>query len=266
MAKWFKSAVLFFAVLLSSVAVAAEDFPAVPNPFRYVNDYTHTLSTNEVQYLENKLRQYSSETSSQIAVVMIGSVGQYAISDYAFQLGDKWGIGRKKLDNGVLLLVAKDDRKVFIATGYGLEGALPDALLTQIIRKVMLPNFRSENYGKGINQALDHIIAASKSEYGALPTDANEAGLDDYVPFFMICLFILFVLFGELSWRRSAYVSPTQNHNNLQNAAIIASMIANSRRNRYNGGGGGFGGGFGGGDGGGFGGGGFGGGGAGGSW
>lgn len=264
MLKWLKSAVILLTIFMSSFSVA-DDFPAVPSPFRYVNDYTHTLSTQEVQFLEHKLRQYSSATSSQIAVVMMGSVGQYAISDYAFQLGDKWGIGRKKLDNGVLLLVAKDDRKVFIATGRGLEGALPDALLSQIIRKVILPNFRSGNYGKGINQALDHIIAASQNEYGALPTDANEAGVDDYVPFIMICLFILFVLFGELSWRRSAYVSPTKNHDHLQNAAIIASMIVNSRRNRY-GNGDGFGGGFGGGDSGGFGGGGFGGGGAGGSW
>lgn len=263
MGKWFKSAVIFFTVLMSCMALA-EDFPAVPKPFRYVNDYTRTLSTNEVNYLENKLRQYSSQTSSQIAVVMIGSTGQYAISDYAFQLGDKWGIGRKNLDNGVLLLVAKNDRKVFIATGYGLEGALPDALLTQIIRKVILPNFRNENYGRGIDQALDHIIAASQNEYGALPVDANDESLEDYIPFIIVCLFILFVLFGELSWRRP-YVSPTKNHDNLQNAAIIASMIANSRRSRY-GNGGGFGGGFGGGDGGGFGGGGFGGGGAGGSW
>src|SRR3712207_361575 len=101
--------------------------------------------------------------------------------------------------------------------------------------------------------------------YTTLFRSANDAGVDDYVPFIMICLFILFVLFGELSWRRSAYVSPTKNHDHLQNAAIIASMIANSRRNRY-GNGDGFGGGFGGGDSGGFGGGGFGGGGAGGSW
>ncbi|PVX39871.1 uncharacterized protein C8D76_10473 [Pasteurella langaaensis DSM 22999] len=263
MVKWLKSAVVLFTVFMSSVTFA-DDFPPVPSPFRYVNDYTHTLSSQEVQYLENKLRQYSSETSSQIAVVMLGSVGQYDISDYAFQLGDKWGIGRKKLDNGVLLLVAKDNRKVFIATGRGLEGALPDALLSQIIRKVILPNFRSGNYAQGINQALDNIIAASQNEYAALPTDANETAIDDYIPFIIICLFILFVLFGELSWRRSAYVSPTKNHDQLQNAAIIASMIANSRRNRY--GGGGFGGGFGGGDSGGFGGGGFGGGGAGGSW
>ena len=83
MAKWLKSAVFFFMFFIASVAVA-KDFPAPPNPFRYVNDYTHTLSTNEVNYLENKLQDYSRQTSSQIAVVIIGSTGQYAIADYAF--------------------------------------------------------------------------------------------------------------------------------------------------------------------------------------
>ena len=265
MTKWLKSAVVFFTFFIASVAVA-KDFPAPPNPFRYVNDYTHTLSTNEVNYLENKLQDYSHQTSSQIAVVIIGSTGQYAIADYAFQLGDQWGIGRKNLDNGVLLLVAKNDRKVFIATGYGLEGALPDALLSQIIRKVILPNFRSGNYGNGINQALDHIIAASQKEYDALPADAKDEGIDDYIPFIMVCVFILFVLFGEISWR-APYVSRSHSHQHLQNAAILAGMLEQSRRNRYgNGNGGGFGGGFGGGDSDGFGGGSFGGGGAGGSW
>lgn len=94
----------------------------VPNPFQYVNDYTHTLSDNDKAVLERKLHHYGQETSSQIAVVIIPSTQEYDISQYAFELGDKWGIGRKQLDNGVLMLVAKQDRKMFIAVGQGLEG------------------------------------------------------------------------------------------------------------------------------------------------
>ena len=265
MNKWLKSAVIFCVVFFSSLA-SAVDFPSSPNPFRYVNDYTHTLTENEKNALENKLIQYSRETSSQIAVVLIPTTGEYDISQYAFELGDKWGIGRKNDNNGVLMLIAKDDRKVFIATGQGLEGALPDAFLSQVIRKVMLPNFRQEFYANGISKALDYIIAASKGEFAPQAQEENTA--DEYIPFIMIALFVFFVILAEWNWRRKPYISPTSNHNNLQNAAIIASMIENSRRNRRGGGGlgGGFGGGFGGGSGGGFGGGGFGGGGAGGSW
>lgn len=257
-----KSAVCFLLIFVA-VNVWAADFPGSPNPFRYVNDYTNTLSENDKNYLENKLINFSRETSSQIAVVMVKTTGEYAISDYAFTLGDNWGIGRKQLNNGVLLLVAKEDRKVFIATGQGLEGALPDAFLSQIIRRVILPNFRQEQYASGINGALDYIIAASKGEYDAA-AEQNDEGFEQYIPFLMVLVFVLFVLFGELNGRRKPYISPTTNHQ------LEQVILQSARRRRGNSGGfgsGGFGG-FGGGgsSGGGFGGGGFGGGGAGGSW
>ena len=104
--------------------VSAAEFPPAPNPFHYINDYTNTLSAEHKQILENKLIAYSKETSSQIAVVLVPTTGEYEIADYTFALGDKWGIGRKNLNNGVLMLIAKNDRKVFIATGQGLEGVL----------------------------------------------------------------------------------------------------------------------------------------------
>ena len=138
MTKILKSAVVFFALFFSSLLMAVS-FPSSPTPFQYVNDYTRTLTSNEKQQLENKLIAYSKETSSQIAVVLIPSTEEYEISQYAFELGDKWGIGRKQLNNGVLMLVAVNDRKIFIATGQGLEGVLPDAFLSQIIRQVITP-------------------------------------------------------------------------------------------------------------------------------
>ncbi|MCK3657403.1 methanol dehydrogenase [Pasteurellaceae bacterium Pebbles2] len=261
MIKLLKSAV-FFCLVLCSFTLKAADFPATPNPFHYVNDYTKTLSAQEFQYLENKLIQYGKETSSQIAVVIVPTTGEYEIAQYTAELGDKWGIGRKQLNNGVLFLIAKNDRKVFIATGQGLQGVLTDAFLAQLIRDGILPYFKQGQFAQGINNGLDYIIATSKGEYD--PQAVEEDSLEQFIPFVMVVLFILFVLFGELSWRRKPYISPTANHN-LQNAAIIAASVLNSRR-RGGGSGGGFGGGFGGGSGGGFGGGGFDGGGAGGSW
>lgn len=124
MGKWLKSAV-FFVTILCAMPVFSAHFPLVPNPFQYVNDYTNTLSANDKAVLDRKLSHYGQETSSQIAVVIIPSTQEYDISQYAFELGDKWGIGRKQLNNGVLMLVAKQDRKMFIAVGQGLEGYYP---------------------------------------------------------------------------------------------------------------------------------------------
>lgn len=249
-----KSAVFFFCIFCCLPLYAVE-FPAVPNPFRYVNDYTNTLHTTERQVLENKLISYSQETSSQIAVVIIPSTQGYEIAQYAFELGDKWGIGRKQHNNGVLMLIALNDRKVFIATGQGLEGVLPDALLSQIIRQVITPQFKQGFYASGIERGLDYIIAASKGEFAPEP---EEDSWEDYIPFLIFALFVLFILFSEIKERRTPYTRSTIPHSTL------------SRHYRSHGGfgsgNGGFGGSSGFGGGGGFGGGSFGGGGAGGSW
>ncbi|WP_040976298.1 TPM domain-containing protein [Necropsobacter massiliensis] len=261
MIKLMQSAVVFFCVLLS-FAASAVNFPAAPNPFRYVNDYTNRLSASEKQQLENKLIAYSQETSSQIAVVLIPTTGDYDIAQYAFELGDKWGIGRKQLNNGVLMLIAVNDRKIFIATGQGLEGVLPDAFLSQTIRSVITPQFKQGNYARGISNGLDNIIAASKGEFAPESQQQNDMG--EYIPFIMITIFVLIVIFGEIQWRKTPYISPTNNHGGqiLRRQSTIG-----RRHNRSIGGGfGSGGGGFGGSSGGGFGGGGFGGGGAGGSW
>ena len=156
-----KSAVIFSLVFFVQVVAAAE-FPPAPNPFHYINDYTNTLSAEHKQILENKLIAYSKETSSQIAVVLVPTTGEYEIADYTFALGDKWGIGRKNLNNGVLMLIAKDDRKVFIATGQGLEGVLPDAFLSQVIRSAILPQFKQGQYAQGINDGLKASLMQHK--------------------------------------------------------------------------------------------------------
>ncbi|MFU2078536.1 TPM domain-containing protein [Avibacterium endocarditidis] len=259
MIKRMKSAVVFLLIFFSLTANAV-NFPPPPNPFHYVNDYTNTLMPSEKQLLENKLIAYSKETSSQIAVVLIPSTGNYDIAQYSFELGDKWGIGRKQLNNGVLMLIAVKDRKIFIATGQGLEGALPDAFLAQIIRNVITPAFKKGQYMLGIDRGLDYIIAASKGEYGA--TQQDDKGFEQYIPLLMIVAFVLIVLFGELGSRRTPYISPS----NPQRTSTLNRRGRGGGFGGFGGGSGGLGGGFGGGSSGGFGGGGFGGGGAGGSW
>src|SRR5688500_2572227 len=100
--------------------------PARPNPPRLVTDFTGTLTQVQLQALENKLVAYDDSTSIQLAVVIVNSLDGYDISEYGLALGRKWGIGGSEFNNGIILLVAKDDRKVRIEVGYGLEGAIPD--------------------------------------------------------------------------------------------------------------------------------------------
>ncbi|WPR74748.1 TPM domain-containing protein [Algoriphagus sp. NG3] len=256
---------LVFLFLFITLGLQAQDFPPVPNPPKLVNDFTNTLSSGETAQLERKLVAYNDSTSTQIAIVMMRSVGQYDIADYAFRLGESWGIGGGANDNGILILAAMDDRKVFIATGYGMEGAVPDALAKRIVENLILPNFRREAYYEGLNEATDMIFKLASGEYTAeeVESKGNSGGA-----IFMILFFIfLFVILPMIKNRND-----NDNHMggrgggvDLWTTIMLAGMLGGGGRRS----GGGFGGGFGGGGGGGFGGfggGSFGGGGAGGSW
>jgi len=239
----------------------AEDFP--PQSKRIVTDYTNTLSASELQSLEDKLTAFNDSTSSQVAIVIMASVGNYDIADYAVQLYNRWGIGQKDKNNGVLLLVAKEDRKVWITTGYGMEGVFPDALVKRVVNNDILPNFKQGDYYEGLDQAVNSIMSIVKGEY----TADNSNRKKEKVPWFGILLAI-FVFFIIVISR----IGSTRNYarrNNLGFWAAWALMNAAMNRNRSRGSWGGFSsgsGGFGGGGFGGFGGGMSGGGGAGGSW
>ena len=111
---------LLILFLLVFGTLKAVEFPPSPNPPRLVNDFTNTLSPRETEALEEKLLRFNDTTSTQIAVVIVNTIDGYPLESYAFELGEKWGIGNKGKNNGALLLVVLQDRKLFIATGYGL--------------------------------------------------------------------------------------------------------------------------------------------------
>ena len=257
----------FLLLALSFTSWAQGDFPEKPNPPRLVNDFSKTLSDNEVRQLESKLLAYNDSTSSQVSIVLINSVGPYDISDYAFQLGDKWGIGRKDKDNGILILAAIKDRKVFIATGYGMEGAIPDALAKRIVDQLIVPNFRTENYYTGLEQATDMIFKLASGEYKAenLSSTDKPGGA---LPLFLIFIvgFVILTFFRNRKDNNN-HMGGKRGGVGILTTLLLANMLGGSRGKfgDFSSGGGSFGGG-GGGSFGGFGGGGFGGGGAGGSW
>lgn len=161
-------------VCLVSFALKAQDIPSPPNPPRLVNDMAKTMSGEQVAQLEKKLEDFNKKTSTQITIVTIKSLNGYEVAQYAVELANKWGIGRKGKDNGVLVLAAIEDRQMNISTGYGLEGALPDVVTGRIIRNEMAPEFRQGNYYQGFDKAVNAIIAATRGEYTADPEKEKD--------------------------------------------------------------------------------------------
>jgi len=185
---------LFFVCSLH--AQIEKELPTKPNPQKLVVDYTNTLAPDQQEALERKLTTYDDSTSNQVAVVIIATTGDRDIADYAVALGRAWGIGNKEFNNGILLLVAKDDRKIWIATGYGLEGALPDITAKSIIDNEIKPNFKESDFYRGLDEGTDAIISATKGEYKAPENYLNREGRSGKRPGLLIMIImILFFLF-----------------------------------------------------------------------
>lgn len=179
--------IIFVFLLIFALPVLAYYNPGDPSGF--VNDYTGTLSDQQKGELETKLSQFEAETSNEIAVVIINNLDGDVIENFAVDLFADWGIGKGGKDNGVLILVAKDDREMRIEVGYGMEGSLTDAQSWQIINNIMTSAFKNGEYYQGIDGAVDGIIAATKGEFVAEPVEESSAGNNWEVIFY-------FVIFG----------------------------------------------------------------------
>ena len=232
-----------------------------PSPAKLVNDYASILTQDQQQALEYKLVQLDDSTSTQIAVVIVPSLDGYDVADAATELGTSWGVGGKK-NNGVVLLICvdKNNRKLNISPGYGLEGGLTDIASSHIIEDIIVPNFKGDDYYRGINEGTDAIIKAVKGEYST--PRKSRSGNGGSAKFIFIIIIIIFLLIssrggggkGGFMSRRGSILGPM----------ILSDLLGGGRGGGWSGGGGssgGGGGGFGG-----FGGGSFGGGGASGSW
>lgn len=255
---------LLLGFLLAAVSVASPLHAqrlSVPAPSgQWVTDLAGMLSPSEKSMLNDKLRAYEDSTSTQIVVVTVPELGGADPAEYALEIGRQWKVGQGDFNNGVVLLVSRDDRKVQIATGYGLEGAIPDVLAGRIIRNIVVPAFRSGSYFNGISQATDALMLAAQGEYTAenMPRGEGEQGIDMATLF--VLLIILFFVIRAFRHRGGGGPGSGRRYRSSHGGPPVIIW----------GGGGWGGGGFGGGGfgGGGFsgGGGGFGGGGAGGSW
>ncbi len=250
-----KNTILAFLLFLPLLAFSKEP-PDAPNPPRLVNDYSGILDNNEVAALERKLVAYDDSTSTQIAIVIENSLEGDDIFEYSHRLAEQWGIGRKGKNNGVLIYIAIQDRQLYIQTGYGAEGFLPDAMARRIIDQVIAPSFRNQNYHTGLDKATEYIMKLGSGEY----TNDNVYRKD--FPFEVLIFIIIFIIIIALISKGGGGGYNGGGRYNSGGTGWIIMGPGSGRGGGWNSGGGGFGGGgFGG-----FGGGGFGGGGAGGGW
>ena len=263
-----RSGLMILLVAFTISAVNAQTLLPRPDPPRLVNDFANILTPSEVQALENKLVAFNDSTSNQIAVVIVDDLQGYDRSDFAYRVARDWGIGQGDFNNGLLVLVkpktASSSGQVFIATGYGLEGAIPDLACADIIDNEIIPRFRENDYYGGIDAGTNVLMALASGEYsyGDRAGGAPSGAIPGVVIFLIILFFIIIVSAGS------------SNNKHLRRSGssniplwLLMSMMGGGKSHGGSWGGfsgrsgGGGGGGFGG-----FGGGSFGGGGAGGSW
>ncbi|MFZ4740182.1 MAG: TPM domain-containing protein [Bacteroidales bacterium] len=257
-----------FLIVLSfllPIIATSQDIPEKPNPPKLVNDYTNTLSSDEVNSLETKLVSYFDSTSTQIVIVMTDDLLGYDRADYAFKLGEKWGVGQKDKNNGIVILIKPNgkqgERKAFIAVGRGLEPVITDALSKRITENEMIPNFRENKFYAGLDQATTILMQLASGEF---PAGYNKNAKSKPKAFaFLVPIFIIIIVLLMIKKGGSNTMGGGKN-TSFWTTLFLLSAMNNSGRGSwggFSGGSSGGGGGFGG-----FGGGSFGGGGAGGSW
>jgi uncharacterized protein len=183
---------LWCAVLLACLTVPAARGTEIPYLAGRVNDNAELLSADTRRDLETTLTQHEDSTSNQIVVLTVSSLESESIEEFSIRVVDTWKLGQKGKDNGILLLVAKDDRQVRIEVGRGLEGDLTDALCAQIIRREIVPNFKGGDYDRGVRAGVEAIIGAIAGSYTADDTDTE--GFGDFGANLFAFLFFLFVV------------------------------------------------------------------------
>ena len=253
--------------LLFSLTVVAQQVLPKPNPPRLVVDAANVLSSDQRQILEQKLDAFNDTTSNQISIVTINDLNDVPIEDYAVKLFRDWGIGGSKHNNGLLILVSKNDHQIRIEVGYGLEGAITDVQSNDIIANDLRPNFKGGDFYRGFDEAINSLEKAAVGEYKERGTQKDDNGGGGNILGFIIIVIIILIVIGRGRGGRGGGMMSRRGFGSWW---IPAMFLGGGNWGRSSGGwGGGFGGGgFGGGGGGfgGFGGGSSGGGGASGGW
>ncbi len=196
---------LLFNILFASI-LTAQAIPERPVPPRLVNDFAGMLSDRENDYLEQKLVAFNDSTSNQIAIVTVNSLDGYDIMDYAQRLGEKWGIGQKQLNNGILILVKprtqESKGEITIVQGYGLEGAIPDITCAQIIDNEILPAFREGLFFEGLDNATSTLMSLARGEFSSdeyANKSKNSSGDGSAAGIIIFIVIVIIIILGGRS-------------------------------------------------------------------
>jgi uncharacterized protein len=258
MKKLFISFLSFLLILITSAGFAQQGIP--PNPNKLVVNYSKAfpnfLTPSEIQNLETKLEKFSDETSNQIVVVIIDDLGGMDPNEFATELGEKWGVGQEKEDNGIVLLIKPTNenggRQFYAAIGKGLEGAIPDITSKHVMQQELVPHLKAGNYYLAIDNTTNVFMSLAKGEYDSSQYAKKSKGKGNKIKGLFILLIIIFIIISIFRKNKGG----GSGGSTFGSSGIFFGGM----------GGGGFGGGSSGGGFGGFGGGSFGGGGSGGSW
>ncbi len=181
--------------ILTTTLFAGEIYPERIN--KQVNDWADLLSSTQEQQLEQALRQYEGESSNQIVVATFPSLAGENLEDVSTRMLESWNLGQAGKDNGILLAIFKQERKMRIEVGYGLEGALPDITAGQIIRNDIKPYFKQGRWYEGVVVGLQGIISATKGEYQGSGSRRSGGRKKNSSPFGLIFPIIIFLLLGR---------------------------------------------------------------------
>jgi uncharacterized protein len=196
-----------FALLHTAFSIsAAEKLP--PAPAHYFNDYANIASSGTASELNRKLEDFERDTSNQILVAIYPKMeSDSSIEDYTVRVAQSWRVGQKAKNNGAVLFIFIQDRKMFLQVGYGLEGALPDAIAKRIIEDEIKPRFKEGDFDGGLRRGVAAILAATKGEYKG--TGRTAQGRHANVPIGTIIFFVIIVLLAlsAMSPRRRGYYS-----------------------------------------------------------
>ena len=247
------------AALAAFVVTAAAQVPEKPSVPRAVNDFAGIFSASDAEYMNRVLVSFADSTSNRIVVVTVNDLGGMDPAMFAYEIGERWGVGSEKFDNGIVVLVkpktSSSSGQVYIAVGYGLEGAIPDAIAKRIVENEMIPRFRENDYTGGVAAALNVLMRLSAGEISYKEYEESVSdGAGGFVALGFIILFIIVLVIA----RRNGPTNIGHGGSSVADAIFWSSILSGGRSHGGGFSGGGFSGGFGGGS--------FGGGGAGGSW
>ena len=192
------------ALFLGLGAVAAEKMPSKPD--RYFNDYAGVVDQQTALQLNEQLAQFERETSTQILVAIYRTMeSDSSVADYTQRIAQTWGVGQKGRNNGAVLFVFVENHQMFIQTGYGLEGALPDAICFDITHNVIAPHFKQGDYAGGLQAGVTAMMQAVRGEYkGTGRTHQEEDNHGTAIPFWVIILVLILIFIMMSRARRAA--------------------------------------------------------------